>query len=341
MGFIFRSARYDCLCLLLMSLVLLSYSLRSRRLRIAAIAILGVIAPLAGIQLILYSIVLCAVLVVFLRMRVFWEAIALGAGELAGYGALLLLFYTHGVLNNFHFIGQRVGHFQYVAKDPSFALLLAVCIVLVAASLKARSFRLHSMLGFGLVSGVVIPGAVLVLGKFPIYYSWMAYVPLALAVTGAMAETSLRLPRWALRLSVCGLCLVFLLGLPVQIASALYYWNNRDGAQIEALDQKNLKSDDWVYTEYSGYYAARRVTKHVFIPFVIPSRYRDRITVLVVSPADYEDFVHSVIGGDWRDTGAGIADTGHDLVPNSSALTLLQRRVLLRIYRRIKAPERH
>jgi hypothetical protein len=163
----------------------------------------------------------------------------------------------------------------------------------------------------------------------------MAYVPLALAVSATLAESQHKVSRSTLVLASCGLLLVCLIGIPIQIASALYYWNNRDCSQIEALDRKNLTSDDWVYTQYAGYFAARKVTNRVFMPFLIPQRYRDKITVLIVSPEDYEGFAHALIGGDWQDTGQGIADTGHDLMPGNSAAILLQRRINLRVYRRV------
>ncbi len=338
MGFIFRSARYDCLCLLVMSLVPLSYTLKPARARLLAIFLLGVVAPFAGIQLILYSIVLCAVVLLFLRQRVIWEVLALGAGEMVGAASLIGFFYTHGVLANFRsaISGERTGRFQYMSKDPSFALLLLVCLLLVGTQLFRGKFKLRSLLGAALACGILIPAGMLLLGKFPIYYSWMAFVPLAMLVCGALSRERAGFPRGALLFGALGMATVFLIGLPVQLASALYYWNGRDCARIDAMDQQYLASSDWVYTQYSGYFAARKVTDHVFMPFLVPEPYKDKVNVLIVSPSDYKEYVHAIMGGEWRDTGIGIADTERDLLPNNSAAILLQRRIDLHIYRKIE-----
>ncbi len=336
MGFIYRSARYDCLGLLLCSLVLLGYSLQSTPLRLGVIAMLGALLPLAGIQLILFSALLCTLMLAFLRSRVLLETIALGGGIVVGAGALLALFYENGALSNFRqaLFGERSGRFQYLAKDPSFLILLLVCILLVIQQYARREFRLRSPLGFALACGLLIPVGMLALGKFPIYYVWMAYVPLALGVSSAISDHPFnRSPLPALTLA--GLILVFAVGLPVQIASAVYYWNGRDCARIETLVHNTVKHDDWVYTQYSAYFAVREMTPYVFIPFLIPARYHDKINVLVVSPNDFDTYAHAIIGGEWRDTGEGITDSGHDLLSNSGFAILLQRRIDLRVYRRI------
>jgi hypothetical protein len=337
MGFIYRSARYDCLGLLLFSLALLVYSLRSTPLRVGVIALLGALLPLAGIQLVLFSGLLCALMVGFLRSRVLIEVIALGGGIVVGSAALLSLFHEKGVLANFlrALFGERNGRLQYVGKDPSFMILLVVCILLIIQQSLRRDFRLNSPLGIGLACSVLIPAGMLILGKFPIYYSWMAYVPLAMCVSAAISDSTLT-PSPLFSLGRAGLFLVCTIGLPVQLASAVYYWNGRDSAKIEALVRKNLNHDDWVYTQYSGYFAVREMTPYVFIPFVIPDRYHDKITVLVVSPNDFDTYAHGIIGGEWRDTGEGISDSGHDLLPSSSFAILLQRRIDLRVYRRIE-----
>jgi hypothetical protein len=338
MGFIYRSARYDCLALLLLSMVLLASSFRTLYLRFGAITLLGTMLPLAGIQLILYSALLCALMFVFLKRRVILEVVALWVGIMIGSTALVALFYAHGALANFAsaLFGERSGRFQYVAKDPSFAILLAVCIFLAIDQKARHRFRLISPFGICLACGLVIPVCMLALGKFPIYYSWMAYVPLALGVSAALSESASTLSRLAVSLTTGGLFLVCALGLPVELASAAYYWKDRDSTRIESLARNNLNGTDWVYTQYSGYFAVRKITPHVFIPYLIPDQYRNKISVLLVSPEDFTGYVHAIIGGEWRDTGQSIPDTGHDLLPNNRFAILLQRRINLTVYRRLE-----
>ena len=336
MGFIFRSARYDCLGMLLLALVLLAFSIPRRPLRLGVIALLGALFAVTGIQLILYTIVLSVLVLAVYRGRFFAEVFTLAGGTFAGGLGLLAIFAANGGLQRFfqQLLIERADRFAHLAKDPSFLMLFLACALVAIYRARNGSFRIRSVLGFGMLTGALVPVGMVALGKFPIYYSWMALVPMAMAACAGIFALEQPPAGWAGKAAQSCLVLACLLGVPVQIASALYYWHDRDCDRIEAMVQREIKPNDWVYAYYSSIFAVRRVTPYVFVPFTIPAKYRDRITVMVVSPEDFDSYAHAIVGGEWADTGDAIVDRSHDVFPNNSFAILLQRRINLRVYRR-------
>jgi MFS family permease len=341
LGINYRSARYDCLGILIMSTMLLAYSIHRSRLRLGALTALGIGIPFGGLQLVGFVAVVGAILLAFLRAKIVKELIAIGCGIAVG-GALLCGFYVyHGVLQSFlaavhserglASINWRVC----VPKDPSLFLFYLALLVLAGSRLRERQLKLHSLLGFAIIAGALIPIGMFLLGKFPTYYSWMAYIPIVIVLCGTLSEVSFRSKPAAVAVATTCIFLGLLMGAPLQMGSAIYYWHDRQVAPVESLISRNVGPKDWVYTDYSAYFAVRKHTHYVFIPFVIPPQYRDKISVMVLPPGDFEKFAHSIIGGEWHDTGDSIFSPGHDLVRRNFA-GLLQRRNDLKVYRRVE-----
>jgi len=338
-SFIFRTVRYDCLGLLLLALALLAYSLRSRSMRLATIAAIGLLLPFAGLELVCYSFLLGVVLLLYFRGRVIRELIALGAGIPFGIAGLLGLFAFHGVLGNFfaQFRLESVNRLVFFDKDPSLALVFAACVVLGIDRVRTRSFRPSSPLAFAIVTGIVIPAGLLATKKFPIYYSWMAYIPLALGFAAELSRSTVVPSRAARTLAALAVGLACLLGLPAQLSLAAYYWKDRNVAQVDALIHKEITKHDWVYTDPSAYFAVRSATPHVvpFKIFQISEEEKNKVNVLVVPPQAFDEFAEVIGDGKWYDTGAGIQDHGRDLFPSRSFAILVQQRINFEIYRRV------
>jgi hypothetical protein len=345
LGINYRSARYDCLGILIVSGMLLAFSLRDARLRMGVLAALGILLPFAGLQLVCFAAVIGVILLAFLRAQVFKELVAVGVGIVIG-GALLCGFYAHyGALHNFiaavhsenpgslvqrYSSGSRA---ERLPKDPSLFLLYFALLVLAGSRLWRHQFKLHSILGFTIVAGVLIPAGMIVLGKFTTYYSWMAYIPIVVALCATLPKISFCSAPLSTGAAIALILFGSMMGAPLQMASAFYYWHDRPSAPVESLISRNVGPQDWVYTDYAAYFAVRKQTRYVFIPFVIPPQYRDKITVMVLPPGDFDKFGHSIIGGEWYDTGDYISSTKRDLVRRSFAV-LLQRRNDLKVYRR-------
>jgi hypothetical protein len=349
-GINFRSGRYDCLSILLCSSIMLASTLRSRPLRCALIALGGIILPFSGLQLLPLALIFSVCLVLIYRWTVLPECLALCAGAAVGGVALLGLYHHFGVLNNFfdslrtesptsfkdRFIDDE-DRTKRLPKDPSLFLLYGALLVISIQQMVRGKFRLRSALGFGLVAGTLVPVSMMLISKFTTYYTWMACIPICIGIASAISCIDLRRRSFwssAVALLLVGACL---LGLPLQAASAIYYWHDRDTEPVEALVSRQVNSSDWVFADFAAYFAVRKKTQHVFIPFIVPSQYQNKISVMILAPGEYERYAHARIGGDWYDTGERLSSSGHDLVERSFAV-LLQRRNDMRVYKRLPAP---
>ena len=342
----YRSARYDCLCILICSAIFLAFSIRSRNWRFASIALGGAFLPFAGLQLLPFAVVFCLLLLVLARRPLLTEVIALGIGIAVGSLALLGFYQYHGVFQNFmaalhsenppsfrQRFADSEGRRDRLPRDPSLFLLYGGLLVLAAQQLLRRRFLFRSVVGFGVVAGLLVPLAMLLMGKFTTYYTWMAYIPVSIAILAWVSSNGIHLGQLSTKLAAVAICVSCLLGLPLVAASALYYWPDRNSRPVEEMAAREVGPQDWVYTDYAAYFAVKRRTQYVFIPFIIPSQYRDRISVMILAPGDYEKFAHAIIGGDWYDTGDNLATHGHDLTRHG--LVLLQRRNDFKVYKRL------
>jgi hypothetical protein len=347
LGINYRSGRYDCLDILLCSAVLLAASIKSPPWRLRLIALGGALLPFAGFQLLPYAVLMSIVLLVVLRLSVLWEVLALGVGVAMGVAALIGMYSHMGVLHNFFASVHGENPSSYLVrftdpekrserlpKDPSLIFAYLALMAIGVQQAWERKLRLRSMLGFGLVAGAFVPVAMILVFKFTTYYTWMAYIPICIALMASASKLSFR--ARPLTTGVAGLCIAVgcLLGFPLQAASAFYYWHDRDMRPVEAMVAREVGPRDWVYTDYAAYFAVKARTPYVFIPFDVSPQYRDKITVLILAPGDYEQYAHAIVGGDWYETGDDLNSSGHDVVKRSFAI-LLQRRNDFRVFKRI------
>jgi MFS family permease len=344
-GINYRSARYDCLAILLASAMFLSFSIKGLLRRCVLLSAIGVIFPLAGIQLIPFAFLFSGLLLLFFRYVYWREIVAALAGTCVGVLVLLFIFAQQDALGGFlatlhaesasalakKVADQTIG--ERLPKDPSlFVLFIGTGIFLLGQKVSG-TWQFKSITTFGFIAALLVPAGMFVAGKFPTYYSWMAYIPLCLGTCAALATTS-NGSRISLRngLALGVLCSI-LVGLPLQLASAAYYWHDRDYGLVEALVARHVKMDDWVYAEYGAYFAVKAKSKHVFVPFVIPEEYRKKIDIMILAPGAMDTYARAIIGGEWVDTGDELGSSKGDVVNNRFA-ALLQRRYDLKVYRR-------
>src|SRR5262249_10165534 len=75
-------------------------------------------------------------------------------------------------------------------RDASFLIVLTVAGALALRRNILHSMKLYSLLAFGLVAAIVIPVGIFVAGAYPIYYSWMAYLPLSICTVAELDSIS-------------------------------------------------------------------------------------------------------------------------------------------------------
>jgi hypothetical protein len=87
--------------------------------------------------------------------------------------------------------------------------------------------------------------------------------------------------------------------------TAIADWRDRDYSNVEKLVRENVTSNDWLYGDFSTYYAAKKTAARVFMPLYLaaflPSE-KGRLTVLVIAPENF-NAATNIIGGTWGSTG--------------------------------------
>jgi hypothetical protein len=197
----YRSGRPDTLMLLLAALALLAFTVRSRPSRALCLVGVSSLLPLSSLATAPFAVMLAVLLLVYGGPRWWRECACLLVGLAVGVGLLLGAYAWSGVLGEFWetthgdaaggmlaaVLQGRFRHENRLPKDASLFPLLAAGGLLLREQLRQRRFRGRSALSFGLVACGVVPLGMALAGKFPTYYNWMAYVPLAIGVCSALA----------------------------------------------------------------------------------------------------------------------------------------------------------
>jgi hypothetical protein len=179
-------------------------------------------------------------------------------------------------------------------------------------------------------------------GKFPTYYAWMAYLPLAVGVAGALSsgETGSGAARAATGLALAA-CVA---GLPFQLAYASYDRGDRNHGEVAASIGPLIEPDDRVYCDYGAYYVARSRARLVFTAHALAGLTeadRRSISVMVVDPAGASE-VQAALGGKWRKVGPEVAPEQRTLIEDLAGMTvnfgIFDRKYRLQAYRRAGPP---
>ena len=194
--------------------------------------------------------------------------------------------------------------------------LLSVLAVLVMYHVRHGQIRWRSMLSFVLVFSITVPVVLLLLAKFPTYYSWMVFIPLAICVCSIMSW--LKAGGLATLGLQTGLVLAVLSGLPLQLIAVTYDWRDRDFDLVHATVSANVEKKDWVICDYQAYFAAKPTALKVFLPGyvdLLTTEEKRKVTLLIGSDAAVTKW-RSILGGEW-------AVTTQRIVPER--ITILER----------------
>ena len=148
------------------------------------------------------------------------------------------------------------------------------------------------------------------LGRYPCYYSWMAFIPMAAALASTFEKA--RVGRFvqgtvvAIALLACGV------GLPARLLVVWFEWDLRDTGRVEKFVTSHLRPTDHVFSIYEAYYPAKASAKSVVLPAYIGEPFapdapsgaithdeRERINVLILKP-DCALRSLEFFGGQWR-----------------------------------------
>ena len=320
----YRSGRYDCLGMLLVSALFLTLTLRPGRGRTVGIFVIAALAPWAGLQLLPY-LALLGLLELLLRGRgAIADVLTVGVGCLAGVASLAVLLLENSVVNEFltsvsilsgsgrSLAGRLATALVAPFTEPSSILLVAALGLILVARLRRREFRLRSPLGVGLMAGLFVPAFLAFAGKYARYYCWMAFIPMAACMAAELQSGRLGPVRrlvMPLLLLACGA------GLPARLAVTYREWRLRDPAPVDRIVTEQVRPSDWVYSEYEAYYPAKKAAGVLFLPpyaGLVPgmegrqpaltAAERERVNLLILKPSTEQETLR-FFGGRWTEVG--------------------------------------
>jgi hypothetical protein len=321
LGYISNSepGRPDILAASLAIAALLVCSVQFALLRYILLSCLCIFFPLAGLPLFAYAVLLCGLLLIYLRKRFLKEFIAIIIGLFLGFLFIYILYSFNGVWDDFILsIKTNPTILNFSQRDKIGGLfgnqILQLLVVLIFSqaiykSIKGR-FDWFSNLSFGLISTFCIPLGMRLAGAFQFSYSWMLVVPLAICVCSNLDELlrsnlarRLSLPVLATLLTLCVITSPYL-----NFIDLVLNWKSSDYQYVEALVQDNTKVNEWVFSDSISYFAAKKRGRIVFWkPYlnVISSQDSEKISDLIIRPQDFSE-LQGKLGGKWYKYGESL-----------------------------------
>jgi hypothetical protein len=360
--FSYRSGRYDGFGVLLMSVAVWMMSIESKRSRVFFLFLVCLLVPWAGPQFMPVLFTAGLVLLLLFRSRYAVEVAASFVASAVGGGLFLATLSVTGRLNRFlNFVGPQkrsteffrslfgpgqVIHHNYIPKDWSVPFLFAAAIILFVSLRRQRQAVWSSALSYGILFTILLTGLLLLIAKFPTYYSYMIVVPLGVSICSGLSMCEAGKVRTAVLL-LCFLSMLAGAGLD----TVAYAHNRRDHdyARLESFVDQSVRADDIAYVEDQAYLAARQRARDVYYPIDVPGPFngnifplmsqeqKKSITVLIVRPTSADDAIKS-FGGSWFETGQELVPTGHGIFGNRNLGLVTQTLDDLRVFRRDVTP---
>lgn len=146
--------------------------------------------------------------------------------------------------------GQRTG-----ILDADLLPLAAMGCAVIGTALSRRPLRLRSAAVFGAASGICVPLALSLAGRYSGTYVWLAVVPVFIGVIVAIDRDIA--PGWWRMAAAALLAATVAAGFPTRAAVAAMEWRAWDRAPVESFIQSHMEPDDVVYTTFTGYYPVK------------------------------------------------------------------------------------
>jgi hypothetical protein len=312
---VYRSGRPDCLCILLYSLAFMAVVCLRSPARGWVVFASALLMPWAGLQC-LPTLAILGCFLIFLDWRAHTRLVVLaGFGAVCGLGCLLCFYQYHGALGDFHraIVPQAVGqgviasllhgtfsHHNRLPGDFSFCVLFGGAFLSEVVGWRRGRVQLRSTLMMGILFCVVLSVVLLLSGKFPTYYAWTTYLPLAAAVVCELANGLGDPLKRKMLAATCGLTI--LVGASLHVCAAWYDWPYRDPSIVENLVSRNVRQGDVAYGDPAVYYALR---DHGLLPQI--GRYieamepweKERVSIIFETPSKFPATALA-LGGEWR-----------------------------------------
>ncbi len=267
LSFSYRMGRYDVAGMILFAAAALAWS---RLNGVAGLLLLGFTAmlmPIAGLQLIPAATLYCALLFCFLGKKSVPRIFAVLCGLAFGGVVLYIIYSSHGVWNAFRLSTAAVGTIgqgtaaklqrlpAIYLRDKSSLFLTIAALLVAAKTTPLITVWRRNLLLFAIAAGILIPAALQIVAKFPLYYFWMVFIPLAIALASHLSNVNLSpaFRKMVYSLLVAGA----LFGLPLRLAAIALNWHSFSQQPIDAFVAKNLSPADAVVSDFKAYYPVK------------------------------------------------------------------------------------
>ncbi len=345
MTFSFRSGRYDVLG---MTLAATAMNLWVSQRGAKWLPLIGLLLPAAGLQLLPAVLLACVLLLVLDWSASLRKVALLLGGCVAGWLGLRTIYAGLGVWGDFQSSTRAIGLIGHsllaklhslpmaYSNDKSRVLLFAAALLIFAVAPRKRvAFPRVLLLGV-LALLVLLPAAMHMAGKFPIYYGWMVYLPLTLAFVSLAAATWPLMSNATKGAALALVAMAMLVGLPLRLAAVAAQWHDRDPARVAAFVKENLDSGELALIDFKLYYPVIAGGTHPLLPTYVPAMRpaeKSRIQVLALRP---EDLLPSeqALGGVWKRTGVRLEAPASPRILRRLITELREENYPIEVYRR-------
>lgn len=167
-----------------------------------------------------------------------------------------------------------------VAEDRSFLVLSAVTLVAYVSCFRDNVRRLVGDKGFlMLLCALYVPVIMTLVGRYPIYYRWMAYLPLVIAITFLAARHRL----WR---AVFGMIAVFLTIFGIRSMLPDEHWDYESMRSF--VQRQHFKSTDAVVCPFSTFYEMKPICDTCYFVGIFPPEYIGHVDYIIEAADGYE-----------------------------------------------------
>ncbi len=327
--FVYRTARPDCLGLLICAWAFLAWSWKSRCAKYICLFLAGFLSPIAGLQLVPYLGLLCLLALLLEGKKAMVPLAVLTAGIASGGLALFSYYYAHhltGVLENirqtkiYHQTvemaggqgkptliltllrkGRTIFHDQLTDLGILPALVTLAIIGSARRTWSDKQLRFLVLLGF--LGGFAIGAALEMLIHYPIYYHWMSYLILMIVVFAVLSKTWDSLGRFRKTLVLLLFAGSVLVGLPLRVVLGQALNQRQEYAQLERMIQQQIRSTDVIFCDYMGYFPVKAKAAELYSArylSVMTETERQSVNVLVLNTVNSTGTYKIFAGNDSR-----------------------------------------
>ena len=307
--------RPDSLCFLIAASLFYCSSLPASRLKYLSMFILGCAAAWCALQLAAFLCVGSVIILVLTGKRHWKELAFTAAGGVLGLCLLLIFYHHHHVLDTFikavaPFVGdhkelriQKTLKFRWGGMLDHSMLFLSFASLTLIADLfynKRKYIRRDVLCLLLLLIG--IPVGMNALGFFPVYYSWMVFIPVSVIYIKLLSAHK-SLNGFLLYLSFFFVFCAIIAGIPRVVGTVLYLKPLNINVTSNRFAASQVKTGDVALVDTQAYYGVRPYVNSVFFIYECPWRMDkdeiEKLSLLLMSDQAFTR-LNSITGNNWQ-----------------------------------------